>query len=193
MSVKGTLVGTHRTHFRSHIWRSEVKGPVWIWPCQMFIAKVVQVIPLSHRGLNQGWTRVGCVYERVNPHWSTHLCDPGREVGQTRIGGRWRAGEGQRSVTLNEHNKAAEWERHPPLRYTKTHRVNSKPTTSRYRQLYAHLFLKHVYTSSICNVTFFNFLCFKINLQKDPSVACSLCYKVTNPAFVHYIIKQLAN
>ena len=27
MSVKGRLVGTHRTHFHSHIWRSEVKGP----------------------------------------------------------------------------------------------------------------------------------------------------------------------
>ena len=28
MSVKGRLVGTHRTHFHSHILRSEVKGPL---------------------------------------------------------------------------------------------------------------------------------------------------------------------
>ena len=28
MSVKGRLVGTHRTHFHSQILRSEVKGPL---------------------------------------------------------------------------------------------------------------------------------------------------------------------
>ena len=28
MCVKWRLVGTHRTHFHSHIWRSEVKGPL---------------------------------------------------------------------------------------------------------------------------------------------------------------------
>ena len=28
MSVKGRLVGTHRTYFHSHIFRSEVKGPL---------------------------------------------------------------------------------------------------------------------------------------------------------------------
>ena len=39
MSVKGRLVGTHRTHFHSHIWRSEVKGPLWKWPWQFFLAK----------------------------------------------------------------------------------------------------------------------------------------------------------
>ena len=41
MSVKGRLVGTHRTHFHSHISRSDVKGPLWKWPCQFFLAKFV--------------------------------------------------------------------------------------------------------------------------------------------------------
>ena len=47
ISVKGRLVGTHRIHFHSHILRSEVKGPLWKWPCQFqndhasFLAEVL--------------------------------------------------------------------------------------------------------------------------------------------------------
>ena len=40
MSVKRRLVGTHRTHFHSHILRLEVKGPLCKLPPQFFHAKI---------------------------------------------------------------------------------------------------------------------------------------------------------
>ena len=54
MSVKGRLVGTQRTHFHSHILRSEIKGPGPVFPHQN-VAQVLSIIQPPWRQASMTW------------------------------------------------------------------------------------------------------------------------------------------